>query len=178
MSQNTSHAVMAQRVEVIGDCTVSFFDDETVVSVYAIGLVGGPPVYVGSTSQVLRHRIRAHAQDAKRGSRLPLHEWMRENTTFAVRVLERTTAPLRHVREQFWISQYAPALNVTDGGPGLSGHRFAGTEHAARIAAKIKTGVDRKCETCGKPFYRKLSQATKGNDLYCSRLCSNRRVRS
>lgn len=166
------------RVETIGDCTVSFFDDAPVVAIYAVALLAESPVYVGSTTQLLRHRIRAHLLDAKKGSALPLHQWMRANTRFGVTVLERTTVDLRHERERFWVSQFADLLNVTDGGPGMSGHRFAGSAHAARIAAKIKTGVTRDCQTCGATFYRKLSQSVKGNDLFCSRVCSNRRARS
>lgn len=165
------------RVEVIGDCTVSFFDDDVaVVIVYAVAPLNGPPIYVGSTSQKLRHRIRAHLLDAKKGSGTPIHQWMRANTRFSVTVLERTTVDVRHERERFWVSQFTNLLNMTDGGPGLSGHRFAGSEHAARISAKIKTGVTRGCRTCGTSFYRKFSQSVKGNDLFCSRVCSNRRA--
>lgn len=166
------------RVEIIGDCTVSFFYDAPVVAVYAIAPLNEPPVYVGSTSQLLRHRVRAHLLDAKKGSGLPLHQWMRVNAQFSVTILERTTIDLRHERERFWVNRFSDLLNVTDGGPGLSGHRFAGSVHAARIAAKIKTGVTRDCQTCGAAFYRKLSQSVKGNDLFCSRVCSNRRARA
>jgi len=164
------------RIETIGDRTVSFFDDAAVVIIYAIAPINEAPVYVGSTSQLLRHRVRAHLLDAKKGSGLPLHQWMRARREFGVTVLERTTAELRHERERFWVGQFDNLLNVTDGGPGMSGHRFAGSEHAARIAAKIKTGVTRECRTCGGQFYRKLSQSVKGNDLFCSRACSNRRA--
>lgn len=166
------------RIEQIGGCAVSFFDDAPVVVVYAVSPLNGAPVYVGSTTQLLRHRIRAHLLDAKKGSAIPLHEWMRANNCFGVTVLERTIVALRHERERFWVSQFSNLLNVTDGGPGMSGHRFAGSEHAARIAAKIKTGVTRQCQTCAATFYRKLSQSVKGNDLFCSRSCSNRRLRA
>jgi len=53
-----------KRKEIIGDFSVTFVGDEQQVSIYAVSAAQGePPVYVGSTAQILRHRIRkAYAQ--------------------------------------------------------------------------------------------------------------------
>ena len=161
-----------KRKEVIGGSSVTFVGDEEQVSVYAVSTASGDaPVYVGSTSQLLRHRIRSHVLDAKKGSALPFHAWLRANPAFTVKVLERVPASARIASEQKWVAHFPDLLNVTDGGPGLTGHRFSGTDHAKRIAAKIRTADQFICEQCGAGFYRKHSQAVKGNSRFCSRVC-------
>lgn len=74
-------------------------------------------------------------------------------------------------RERYWISQCDGLLNVTDGGPGLSGHRYAGTEHAIKNGEARKTSSVFQCEECGGEFYRKHSQAVLGNSSFCSKSC-------
>lgn len=160
-----------KRKEVIGDFAVTFVGDEQQVSVYAVRAAEGEPVYVGSTAQLLRHRIRAHVLDAKKGSALPFHVWLRKTPSFTVEVLERVPASARIAAEQKWVAHFPNLLNLTDGGPGLTGHRFAGTDHAHRIAAKIRTASLFACEQCASSFYRKHSQAVKGNSRFCSRAC-------
>ena len=161
-----------RRKEVIGDFSVTFVGDEQEVSIYAVSAAQGePPVYVGSTAQILRHRIRAHVLDAKNGSVLPFHAWLRSVPAFTVEVLERVPASARIAAEQKWVAHFPNLLNVTDGGPGLAGHRFAGTDHARRIAAKIRTASLFTCEQCASSFHRKHSQALKGNSRFCSRAC-------
>lgn len=164
------------RTEVIGDCTpVSFVNDEVTVTIYCIKPdTCTDPVYVGSTHQKLRHRIRAHVLNAQKGSAIPLHAWIRERVSagFVVEVLERLNGlERRHEREKYWVSQFNGLLNVTDGGPGMSGHRFAGTDHATRIADGLKTGDTFTCAACGSEFWRKRTEISKGNNKFCSRAC-------
>lgn len=161
------------RTETIGGLPVRFIGDEEPVIIYCIRPAAGEaPVYVGSTAQRLRHRIRAHVLDAKKGSQVPLHVWLRgRGEGFSVEVLEVVAAGVRHERERAHVSAYANLLNVTDGGPGLSGHAFAGTPHALRIGASVRTSVTFRCEECATPFSRKLSEVVKGNCRFCSRSC-------
>lgn len=170
--------MVAARIERIGETRVSFVNDRTHVTIYCIRpAIGAPPVYVGSTSQRLRLRIRAHLRDARTGSQNPIHGWMRECREFVVEVLETIPAAMRHERERFWVGSFVGLLNVTDGGPGMSGHRFAGTEHARRIATRISTSQRFMCETCSAAFHRKHSQAAKGNCRFCSRACFQQSLR-
>lgn len=160
------------RKEQIGGHEITFVSDEGEATVYAVKpSEAEPPVYIGSTTQVLRHRIRAHVRDAERGSQLPFHLWLRAHPKFVVQVMQKVHVSERAVAEQRWVSTYKGLLNVTDGGPGMSGHRFAGTDHARRIADRIRTASEYKCEQCGSAFFRKNSQAIKGNSRFCSKLC-------
>jgi hypothetical protein len=161
-----------KRKEVIGD--IHFEGFAARCAVYAIE--GASVVYVGSTTQDIRHRVRAHVADAKKNSSLPIHKWMRDHRfVFKVRLLQWCDADNRVDVERQWISRFSDLLNVTDGGPGMSGHRFAGTEHARRIAEAIETKTKHPCLTCGVVFHRKHSEVVKGHNKYCSRNCSNRR---
>jgi hypothetical protein len=125
---------------------------------------------------MLRDRIRAHVLAAKEGSDLPLHEWLRKHLEgFTVVVLERTAEANREAREKHWIAHTRSPLNVTDGGRGMSGHRFAGTEHARRIASAIRSGANFSCQRCGNIFWRKRNSIARGHAKFCSRVCSNAR---
>ena len=164
-----------KRVERIGNISaVSFigFDGNVFVVIYCIE-DDGTPIYVGSTAQPIRQRIRAHLADASRGSDLPVHAWMRShNFKFQVRLLEVVLESNRVSAERRWMASFAaPLLNVTDGGPGMSGHRFAGSEHAKRIGSAIRTGAYCDCETCGKSFWRKLKEIKLRHNRFCSKIC-------
>lgn len=165
----------ARRVEVMesSGTPITIIGDEPRVAVYSItDSRNGIPVYVGTTSQPIKVRVRTHIADMRAGSMLPIHSWMRsQGSGFTVRVLEFVSEEDRVQREKFWISNFNTLLNVTDGGPGMSGHTFAGTDHARRIADKIKTSGYFNCLECGGKFYRKLSQALKGNNKFCCRKC-------
>lgn len=167
----------SRRKEVIGDVPVVFIGDERMATIY--GVTPEKSVgcfYIGSTTQPLKSRIRAHILDARNGSTLPFHRWIMANVHgFRVTVLEVVPAPRREVAERKWIATIKPPLNLTDGGPGMSGHKFAGTEHAKRIAASIRSGAFRDCIRCGARFWRKRNEIAKGNDKFCSRACSNTR---
>ncbi|MEC9268502.1 MAG: hypothetical protein VX464_20755 [Pseudomonadota bacterium] len=162
------------RKEVIGDCTLSrvtFIGFERLVSVYAIE--SDDVVYVGSTLQPIKHRIRAHILTAKAGSNLPIHGWMREhNFAFSVRLLDRVPEPNRVVAEKHWIAHFGGGLlNLTDGGGGLSGHLFAGSEHSQKIASSLRKGRVFSCLECGDEFWRKPRDVRLGHTKFCSRLC-------
>lgn len=160
------------RIEKIGDCSIVGFPK--VAQIYAIE--GEGVVYIGSTINPIKNRVRAHIRDARNGSLVPVHQWMRERDyAFIVRFIESVDERLRVERERFWIERHLGLLNLTDGGAGLSGHKFAGTQHAARIASKIKTGSHYGCLKCGMSFWRKRNEIIKGNNKYCSRKCANGR---
>lgn len=160
--------------EVIGDCEIIGFP--VTAQIYAIE--GDCVVYIGSTINPIKSRVRTHLRDAKNGSGLPIHEWIRKrNYNFKVRFIEAVDEKEREARESHWIRQYKDLLNMTDGGKGMSGHKFAGTPHAQRIGDKIKTGATFQCLKCGADFWRKRSEIIKGNNKYCSRQCSNRRCK-
>lgn len=166
------------RVETIGDCTrVRFSGEQGRVAIYAIsGSYSSDVQYIGSTGELLKDRIRAHFLDARKGSDLPVHQFIRRNEQgFDVRVLQYVEPEHRVDAERHWIKLLAPPLNLTDGGPAMSGHHFAGSKHARRIAAALRSGEHRNCERCGAQFWRKLSEIRKGNSKYCSRVCSNAR---
>lgn len=161
-----------QRKEIIVTHNVEFIGEEPKVLIYCFKAAAAlPPVYIGSTSQALRLRVRAHLLDARKGSDLPIHAWLRNRQEFAVEVLEIVDASTRTAREKHWIASFDGLLNMTDGGPGMSGHHFAGTAHARRIGEKIRTAKKYACEVCGELFHRKHSQAIKGNCRFCSRAC-------
>jgi len=163
-----------QRKEVIGN---SNWDGELIgfeseATIYAIQ-VCGEVVYVGSTVQRIKHRIRAHVLDSKKGSVLPIHEWMRkQNYKFDVRCLERVPEQSRHAAEKRWIDHYGfGLLNLTDGGAGLPGHNFAGSGHAQKIRDKLRRGSNCTCEVCGTSFWRKPRDMKLGHCRFCSRKC-------
>lgn len=161
-----------KRKEVIGGRAVTFIADQRTVTVYAIKESDGvSTVYVGSTLQQLRDRIRGHLIDAGNGSDLPIHVWMRSKDDFVVEALERVLEVNRHDCERKWAASFDGLLNITDGGPGMSGHLFAGSEHAQKIAAKIRTGDHFGCQNCGKSFWRKQRDIKLGNNKFCSREC-------
>lgn len=161
-----------KRKEQIGDCEIMGFPKNA----YIYSIEGSDVVYIGSTTQPIKNRIRNHIADAKNGSDLPIHIWMKERKfSFKVNFLEIAPEEMREEREKFWVSSFPNLLNVTNGGRGMSGHKFAGTEHAKKIAAKLITGKHFDCLCCGKKFWRKNSEILKCHNKYCSRKCSNGR---
>lgn len=161
---------------IIGDC--SYIGFERFAYIYAIRARYGekPIVYIGSTINPIKQRIRCHFADVRRGSMLPIHKWMRFNKLkFDVHCLEIVSESKKEEREKYFISILKPSLNLTDGGKGMSGHKFAGTEHARKIGAKLKTGKTFHCLRCGESFWRKQKDILKNHNKYCSRNCSNRR---
>lgn len=145
------------------------------VTVYAIE-GDGVTVYIGSTTQPIRHRVRAHVADAMNGSEIPVHAWMRARSfAFDVRFLEDVEASGRVDAEKRWIAAFSGLLNLTDGGPGMSGHSFAGTAHAEGISKRLRKGAHFNCLKCGGQLWRKPRDILKGQNKYCSRICSNAR---
>lgn len=163
------------RKEVIGGLLdeVAFNGFSQAVTLYGLKRRGGTRlVYIGSTSQPIKSRIRSHVGDARKGSLLPVHEWMRQRKmAFVVVYLGTCTEGNRHSEEARLIAKNKPELNLTDGGAGLSGHKFAGTPHAEKIAEKLKTGARFDCEKCGEGFWRKRGEILLGNNRFCSRSC-------
>lgn len=162
-----------KRKEVIGGLLkdVSFTGFPRNITIYGIGTP--ETVYVGSTNQTIESRIRAHVSMAVAGSDTPIHIWMMERKCeFDVIHLETCAADRREERERYWISHFGDGLlNVTDGGPGMSGNLFAGTGHAEKIANKLRLGTNFACEVCGVEFWRKPRDIKLGNTRFCSRAC-------
>lgn len=168
---------MIRREVIIGECAgirVEFVGYEKTVIIYAILPIGSEaPVYVGSTSQSLRNRIRGHVLDARAGSPLPIHGWIRANYTgFRVEVLEHCDGDdaTRSQREQHWVAQFDGLLNVTDGGQGASGTVWS-AERRLRVAAAKRSGGTFACNQCGSEFWRKRREIEKGHNKFCSRKC-------
>lgn len=159
------------RVETIGDCTL--------VWIYALCDPGTQePRYVGKTSGFMYQRHKGHIRAALKGSRLPVHSWLRgiieAEKPLSIVALERTTGKEWASRERFWIESYRNAgvklFNLTEGGEGLSGH-IPTALHRERIAASLRTGDSFACENCRAIFWRKRNEIAKGNNRFCSRRC-------
>jgi hypothetical protein len=167
----------------IGDCSgvrIRFVGDERTAVIYAIApFDGGSPVYIGSTSQSLRLRMRGHILDARAGSPLPVHRWVSERGSgFSVIVLEKCAdiPATRAERERYWVSQYDDLLNVTDGGLGGSGTEWT-EERRRRVAEAIRSGDTFSCQQCGDQFWRKRRDIIKGHNKFCSRACYQASIR-
>jgi hypothetical protein len=159
------------RVETIGDCTIHPYQQ----AVYIYAIAGQSVVYVGSTTQGIKRRMTVHIRDAKNGSLLPIHQWLlKNNFKCSVYHLETASTSSRERAEKKWIANFDGLLNLTDGGKGMSGHRFAGSSHANKIRDKLRKGKFHNCAKCGLEFWRKPSDK-KSNTLFCSTLCSNAR---
>ena len=166
---------MPKQIDYVGKCKIIGFSRP--VFIYAIECAeSGTVVYIGSTGNLIKSRIRAHIAGAKNGSHAPIHKWILEkDLVFNVRLLESVEENKREERERHWISQYENILNLTDGGKGLSGYSFAGTEHAEKIAKRLRTGQHFNCIKCGTEFWRKKKDIIKYRNKFCSRECSNAR---
>lgn len=152
--------------------TILFLGFERRAKIYGIKSLNGDVVYVGSTISPIEARIREHLRQVRVGSELPIHLWLAGQSHFAVECLEDVPEKSRHEAEKRWVAKYVKtALNVTDGGGGMSGHKFAGTGHAEKIGAKLRLGANCSCKTCGQLFWRKPRDIKAGNDKFCSREC-------
>jgi hypothetical protein len=163
------------RKETIGDALakVQFVGfEQPTAAIYGIYGSDGNIAYVGTTTQPIKRRIQAHINVAKRGSNLPIHSWMRGNSfRFSVRLIGRCTVDERIQQEKSKILLLRPPHNVTDGGPGMSGNFFAGTDHAEKIAQKLRQGANCVCQNCGKNFWRKPRDIKLGHNRFCARRC-------
>lgn len=156
------------------------------VTIYALcHPLSGKVRYIGKSQYLPTRRLIYHIRDARAGGARPVAHWLRgidkKNLRPIISVLERV--PLGDdwaAREKYWIAEHRSAgaslLNLTDGGEGLSGHRFAGTRHAKRIGDALRRGAYFQCERCAASFWRKPRDIKKGHARYCSRMCSNRRA--
>jgi hypothetical protein len=164
------------RIEIIGNAT------QRVTAIYALcEYPAMTPRYVGKTVQYLHERHKAHIRDARRGSLLPVHYWIRKQIAagkrLAISLIEYVQPGEDWAsRERHWIKAIrddgGALLNLTDGGEGLAGRRMTDA-HKAKIAAAIRTGATCACIRCGKSFWRKANQIAKGQAKFCSRQCSN-----
>lgn len=125
--------------------------------------------YVGICVSPIKYRVARHWKDARAGSILAVHRWLRKldglGLSPIVECIEQTTDRSREVH---WIAFYraagAPLLNLTDGGEGMLGHvptpatrakkaaiwteemkaekraEMTGTKHSAEVRAKIGLG--------------------------------------
>jgi hypothetical protein len=138
--------------------------------------------YVGKTTQLLHDRHKAHIRAAKRGGKLPVHYWLRKRIAAGqplhIKPLEIVPDGVDwQERERHWIASHRPdgaLLNLTNGGEGLSGHRFS-QDHKDKIAEQLRTGRHIACEVCAARSWRKANEIAQGNSRFCSRRCSNAR---
>lgn len=130
--------------------------------------------YVGKTVADPRARLRQHRTDAKRGSALPVHRWMRKRGLGRVVVVELghvTGAENWQEIERGWIVAFgAELLNITKGGEGAHEPIFS-PEHRAKIAAALRRGRDRPCEMCSAPVWVAPADERAGRGRFCSRAC-------
>ena len=158
------------RIERIGDATLIYALCE-----YPSWIVR----YVGKTTQHLHQRHKAHIRDAKRGSKRPVHYWirkqMRNKNRLAIWLLDIVPKDGDWAAcEKLWIKKYRidnskSLLNMTDGGEGLAGHKFT-KEHAEKIGDALRKGKTHLCDECGTGFHRKPNAAT-SKHLFCSKIC-------
>lgn len=155
---------------------VTFLDGRVTLYVLRHGETGEAR-YAGKTQRSPSRRLTEHVQSSKR-SHLPVCRWIKKQIKRGIRpvldVVEIVEADDDWAsREKFWINHIPSSrrLNLTEGGEGLSGHLFAGTEHARKIAAAMRTGANFLCETCGREFWRRRSEINAGNARFCSRPC-------
>lgn len=147
-------------------------------AIYAFEEHGGEIKYVGKTTQYLIDRRKEHLRSANGGNQKPFYRWLRKRCAaqgFVTRLIEHVPPGGDWAsRERHWIKHYRERgdriLNLTDGGEGLAGHVFS-LEHRAKIAAKLRTGQEFSCETCGEKFWRKQYAIKNGDNRFCSRPC-------
>lgn len=168
------------REEIIGGFSVKIEESHRTITIYCIcSREDGRTVYVGSTSQALKHRVRGHCLAAKDGDQRPIYQWMRTQPGFIVRILEQfedVGAGKRASREKHWVSSFTDLLNVTDGGLGGSGVVWS-IERRKKLSDSNRTGAYFECKTCGTSFWRKRRDIALGNNKFCSRPCYSTSLR-
>jgi group I intron endonuclease len=123
------------------------------------------PRYIGKTIQEPRRRMNAHRSDARIGSKLPVHNWMRKHGLDNIQMClmsETTDASQLDELEQFYITQeraYGNILNVTDGGGGIDGFTHSD-------AAKAKISAARKGTKNSPEAVAKMSLAKRGQPTW------------
>lgn len=131
--------------------------------------------YVGKTAGEPSARLRAHRRDAKAGSKLPVHRWMRKHGLNAIKilVLDRVAdaEPWQQI-ERTWITALDDndLLNLTKGGEGRDPYSMP-AEQRAKIAAALANGRERPCSICGDPVYVTPSREARGHGRFCGRKC-------
>ncbi len=153
-------------------------------AIYSFEEHDGEVRYIGKTSQYLIERRKAHLRECMLRGHLPINRWLRKRKNsvgFVTRLIEHVPPGRDWAdRERHWIKIYRERgdrlLNLTDGGDGLTGHKFS-LSHKLKIAMSLMTGSAFNCERCGEHFYRKRSAILKGQNRFCSRGCSNRRLK-
>lgn len=150
--------------------------------IYALCESSGVPRYVGKTSNWLTVRLRAHKKAALNGSKLPVHQWLKDQIDRGIInliLLENVSNHVADEKEKWWIHKFRTMgyelLNLTDGGKGLLGHNFT-YHHRVKIGISRSRGQNFACENCQIIFWRKPSQIKKGHNRFCSRKCSNQRT--
>ena len=130
--------------------------------------------YVGKTVSGVARRLRGHRYDAKRGSTLPVHRWMRKHglSRIAIVELDRITEAenWQEIERQWIVGFGTELLNVTKGGEGAHEPIFT-PEHRAKIAAALRRGRERPCEICSAPVWVAPADERAGRGRFCSRAC-------
>lgn len=138
--------------------------------------------YVGKTERFMVDRHKQHISNARKGSRLPVHSWLRglmeANKPLIIASLELVSPGSDWAeRERFWIEFHrarSTLFNLTDGGEGLAGHIMTDV-HRSRIRDALRRGSEFACEVCGTNFWRKPKEIGRNHNRFCSRRCSNAR---
>lgn len=130
--------------------------------------------YVGKTVSGTARRLRGHRYDARKGSTLPVHRWMRKHGPDCVQivVLDSVTGAddWREIERRWIVAFGDDLLNITKGGEGAHEPIFT-PEHRAKISASLRTGRERPCEICAAPVWVTPYQEQKGFGRFCSRAC-------
>lgn len=143
--------------------------------IYGLHAGDGVIRYVGKTIGALDTRLRGHRTDAKRGSKLPVHRWMRKHGLPTIRILQLDRVAEGEAWQEIertWIVALAGTglLNLTKGGDGPGSYAMP-AEQRAKIAAALANGRERPCEICGTPVYVTPFREARGHGRFCSRSC-------
>lgn len=143
--------------------------------IYGLHAGDGVIRYVGKTVGALDARLRGHRTDAKRGSKLPVHRWMRKRGLPAIRIMQLdrvADGEAWQEIERTWIVALAGTglLNLTKGGDGPGCYTMP-AEQRAKIAAALANGRERPCEICGASVYVTPFREARGHGRFCGRGC-------
>lgn len=154
----------------IGDCNLIGFEPRAVIYAFR---KDGVITYVGSTTNAMHQRLRAHLNAAATGSDTRVHQWIRSvDGSFDVVCLAYVPAHERDMAETHWIKVHRTKFlrNMTDGGKGLSGYRPT-KDRNKKISDSKKKGAFFNCIECDDPFWRKPRDIKRGHNKFCSRGC-------
>ena len=154
---------------------------QEMTSIYALrDPISNDVRYIGKTAYLPSRRLNIHLSDSReKTSHLPSAKWMRKLRRSGLKPTVETLEVVNHdgdweERERYWITFFRESgsrlLNLTDGGEGILG-RVVPAEVRRRISIANKRGSHFNYLECGKEFWRKPHEITKGDCKYCSKNC-------